>query len=80
MQKVFRQNLKTSEKKVGFIAGLFGCWHQLLSRPFTPAKGESYRVCLDCGARRQFNPETLETYGPFYFSPSSANVAQFEHR
>jgi hypothetical protein len=21
---------------------------------------------LQCGARRQFNPETLETYGSFY--------------
>jgi hypothetical protein len=55
-------------QKAGLIAKLFGCWHDNLSRPFTQNK-TSYRSCLQCGARRQFNPETLETYGNFYFPP-----------
>jgi len=55
-------------KKMGFMAKLFGCWHKNLSRPFTQHK-TAYRSCLDCGARKQFNPETLETHGKFYFPP-----------
>jgi hypothetical protein len=74
METVLKQNrvwqkeqVKKEVKRVGFFAGLFGCWHQELSRPFTTAN-QSYRVCLCCGARRHFNPETLQTYGNFYFS------------
>lgn len=55
-------------KKVGLIAKLFGCWHDDISRPFIQGK-TAYRACLKCGARKQFNPETLETYGTFYFPP-----------
>ncbi|MGI9036364.1 MAG: hypothetical protein ACR2GD_10045 [Pyrinomonadaceae bacterium] len=55
-------------KKMGLAAKLFGCWHDDLSRPFTHGK-IAYRSCLKCGARKQFNPETLETYGSFYFPP-----------
>lgn len=55
-------------KKVGVIAKLFGCWHENISRPFVQDK-TSYRACLNCGARKQFNPETLETHGNFYFPP-----------
>ena len=55
-------------KKLGLAANLFGCWHENLSRPFTRGK-TSYRSCLDCGARKQFNAETLETFGNFYGAP-----------
>jgi hypothetical protein len=54
--------------KAGLVAKLFGCWHDNLSRPFTQNK-TAYRSCLECGARKQFNPETLETHGNFYFPP-----------
>ena len=55
-------------RKVTLMAKLFGCWHGNLGRPF--AAGEiAYRSCLKCGARRQFNPETMETHGNFYFPP-----------
>ena len=54
--------------RIGLMTKLFGCWHQQLSRPFTTV-GDSYRACLQCGARRNFNPETLETSGAFYFAP-----------
>jgi hypothetical protein len=55
-------------KKAGLIAKLFGCWHDNLSRPFAQDK-IAYRSCLECGARKQFNSETLETHGNFYFPP-----------
>ena len=55
-------------EKVGFFSKIFGCGHQDLSRPFSNGKF-GYRVCLQCGARRQFNTETLETFGSFYFAP-----------
>ena len=55
-------------KKMGLVTKLFGCWHENLSRPFTQGK-TSYRSCLECGARKQFNAETLETYGNFYAPP-----------
>jgi hypothetical protein len=56
-------------KKVGFLSKIFGCGHQDLSRPFSNGKF-GYRVCLRCGARKQFNAETLETFGNFYFAPA----------
>lgn len=69
-------NLKKDKQKVGFLTGLFGCWHKQLSRPFTISK-ESYCVCTNCGARRQFNPETLQTNGNFYF-PVETDVSRLE--
>jgi hypothetical protein len=55
--------------KIGLLGTMFGCWHKELSRPFTSVK-ESYRVCLDCGARKQFDTQTLKTFGPFYYPPA----------
>jgi hypothetical protein len=55
-------------EKVGLLSKIFGCGHQDLSRPFSNGK-QGYRVCLQCGARKQFNAETLETFGSFYFAP-----------
>lgn len=53
------------------MARLFGCWHKNISRPFKQGD-TSYRCCLECGARKQFDPETLRTYGNFYFPPAAA--------
>ena len=55
-------------KKSGLLTKVFGCWHDNLSRPFSQNK-TAYRSCLECGARKQFNPETLQTHGNFYFPP-----------
>lgn len=55
-------------QKLSLMAKLFGCWHGNISRPFVQGK-TAYRSCLKCGARKQFNPETLETHGNFYFPP-----------
>jgi hypothetical protein len=54
--------------KLGLMVTLFGCWHNNIGRPFVQGK-TAYRSCLQCGARKQFNPETLETHGNFYFPP-----------
>jgi hypothetical protein len=74
-QSLFSKN-RTNEidgfvfgKKLGLTAKLFGCWHNNVSRPFIQGK-TAYRSCLQCGARRQFNPETLETHGSFYYPPT----------
>ncbi len=79
MQSVFKQNriFLSSEqsreifgKKIGLVGNLFGCWHEDLSRPFGVGRG-SYRTCLNCGARRHFDPNTLVTSGSFYFPPET---------
>ncbi len=61
------------KEKIGLLTTLFGCWHKNLSRPFT-YDHESYRVCLKCGARKNFNTETLTTSGSFYFPPKSGRT------
>lgn len=55
-------------QKMNLFTKLFGCWHSDVSRPFSHGK-TAYRSCLRCGARKQFNTETLETHGSFYFPP-----------
>ena len=55
--------------KIGLMGKLFGCWHKHLSRPFTN-RSASYRACLQCGARKRFDTETLKTFGPFYYPPA----------
>lgn len=59
-------------QKMGLSVKLFGCWHKNISRPFIQGK-TAYRSCLQCGARKQFNPETLKTHGNFYFPPLVKN-------
>jgi hypothetical protein len=55
--------------KIGLFGKMFGCWHKRLSRPFTTKK-ESYRVCLECGARKHFDAQTLKTFGSFHYPPA----------
>ncbi len=67
-----RRDSRTSTLGVRkWLGGIFGCQHKEMSRPFS-RQGESYRVCLACGARRQFIESTWETSGPFYFSGAQA--------
>ena len=54
-----------------WLTRLFGCWHTEMSRPFTH-HSETYRACLGCGARRQFDPVRWEMVGAYYYSKSSA--------
>ena len=44
---------------------VFGCWHRQMSLPFTRGS-ETYRTCIDCGARRRFDLEQWRMVGGFY--------------
>ena len=61
--------------KIGVFSKLFGCWHKQLSRPFTN-RNSSYRSCLNCGARKKFDPNNLKTVGPFYYPPAVSFVVK----
>ncbi|HJU56303.1 MAG TPA: hypothetical protein VJ715_17095 [Pyrinomonadaceae bacterium] len=49
-----------------FVARVFGCWHREMSRPLTLG-GQSYRACLDCGARRAFDTKSWKMVGAYYY-------------
>src|SRR5262245_21337292 len=53
--------------KCGSLILIFGSSHPKLSWPFS-GQGQTYRVCLACGARRQFNPRTCKMQGKFYYN------------
>jgi hypothetical protein len=55
-------------RELGLMTRLVGCSHRELGRPFKDGKTQ-YRSCVKCGARRQFNSETFETFGKFYLPP-----------
>jgi hypothetical protein len=48
------------------ITRLLGCRHKEMSRPFS-SQGQTYRSCLACGARRQFNLGRWKMQGGFYY-------------
>ena len=52
----------------GLVTRVIGCWHLKLSRPFTHGR-ESYRTCLRCGMRREFDLQRWKSIGRFYSSP-----------
>jgi hypothetical protein len=59
-------------RKIGFFGRLFGCYHKNLSRPFN--KGHvGYRSCLECGARKRFDSDSLRTFNSFYYPPEIEN-------
>lgn len=70
---VFDVNTDRSEtaagRKISLMGKLFGCWHKRLTRPMT-SRHESYRACIECGARKNFNTESFKSSGPFYYPPS----------
>ena len=51
------------------LGAFFGCPHKEMSRPFS-RQGETYRVCINCGARRSFDDKTWNSSGPYYFKPA----------
>lgn len=59
-------------KKIGFFWRLFGCAHRNLSRPFTK-KEIGYRSCLECGARKRFDTDSLKTFRSYYYPPEIEN-------
>jgi len=74
-----RDSLTSRLRVRNWLGGIFGCQHKEMSRPFS-RQGESYRVCLTCGARRQFIESTWETSGPFYFSGAQASDSPLEKK
>ncbi len=68
-ESYINRTTETFGNKIGLFGKLFGCWHKNLTRPFT-VKNASYRSCLHCGARKQFDPQTLKTFGSFHYPPT----------
>jgi hypothetical protein len=61
----------------GWLVRIFGCWHSEMSRPFTH-DGESYRACLDCGARRKFDSARWEMVGAYYYDAPRNQLASLK--
>ena len=55
-----------------WFLGIFGCAHKEMSRPFS-RHGESYRVCIGCGAHRRFDAQTWKPQGPFYYKVANTS-------
>jgi len=68
-QAIINRTEETFGHKIGLLAKIFGCWHKKISRPFTIGS-DSYRACLNCGARKHFDPRTLKTFGSFHYPPA----------
>jgi hypothetical protein len=65
-----RKRLTNVASSLGsWISDLFGCQHREMSRPFS-RQGESYRVCISCGARRGFDEKTWNSSGRYYYKPA----------
>jgi len=47
------------------VMRMSSCWHRRMSRPFTH-DGVTYRVCLHCGMRRNFDLEAWKTKGRYH--------------
>ena len=67
-QSVLNRTERVFGERIGIMGKIFGCWHKRLTRPFTNQKA-SYRACLECGALKRFDTNTLRTVGPFYYPP-----------
>jgi len=62
-----RTEVSASSKKVGtWWNRVLGCWHKEMSRPFSD-EGDTYRTCLNCGARREFDLGRWKMAGGFYY-------------
>jgi hypothetical protein len=61
------QQTNESLQVSGWLGRMFGCRHKEMSRPFS-SEGQTYRACLTCGARRDFNQDRWEMRGDYYFS------------
>ena len=68
------EHIRLPELNLGlgrWFSGLFGCAHREMSRPFS-RHGETFRVCIGCGAHRQFDSKTWESSGPYYYKAANA--------
>jgi hypothetical protein len=51
---------------------VLGCWHRHMSLPFTRGN-ETYRTCVNCGARRRFDLDQWKVVGSFYRPEDRSN-------
>lgn len=58
-----------------WVSDFFGCQHKEMSRPFS-RQGETYRACINCGARRTFDESTWNSSGRHYFKPARTSDLQ----
>ena len=66
-------NASSVGTKIGdLVARVFGCWHMDMSRPFSH-QGHAYRVCLNCGAQRQFNLGKWQMNGNLYYERANTS-------
>jgi hypothetical protein len=65
----------TFSRMANRLAQIFGCQHKEMSRPFS-RHGETYRVCINCGARRQFDEKNWESSGRHYHKPARLSDLQ----
>ena len=71
-----RERLASVASALGsWLGELFGCQHTAMSRPFS-RHGETYRVCISCGARRSFDQKTWNSSGRYYFKPARTSDLQ----
>ena len=68
-ERLINRTVDAFGKKIGFMGKIFGCKHKSLTRPFT-SNAKSYRSCLRCGARTEFDTQSFKTLGTFYHPPS----------
>ena len=54
----------------GWLTRLFGCRHRHMSPPFTGGE-ETYRSCMNGGARRLFDVERGKMTGAYCYAPLS---------
>jgi len=64
---------KSTHTFLFLISKIWSCWHRKMSRPFTH-EGETYRVCLKCGMRRDFDLEAWKTGQSYYFPKVRASI------
>jgi hypothetical protein len=55
---------------MSWLTRLFGCWHKKMNPPYT-GDGGTYRTCMNCGARRQFDEGRGKMTGAYYHSSPS---------
>lgn len=65
--------INSTVQKQSVIKRIFGCWHLKLSRP-TTTNNTTYRYCVKCGMRRNYDLETFELKGGFYNPPISKEI------
>lgn len=53
------------------LTRIFGCWHGQMNSPFT-RNHETYRTCMECGARRHFDLGLSKMTGAYYYALPSA--------